>query len=214
MIKAVKYETRKMNDACLARVLAPVGLVVLMAGCESGSEPGEEGASTTQRGDATNEDADGEAVGEGCAAVEDWDPDWARFEEEVLVLVNERRAEGADCGSRGSFDAAPALTAHLDLRCAARLHSQDMARRNYFDHRNPEGETPFARVNKTKFKGNRVGENIAAGQRSPEEVMRGWMKSDGHCANVMEPRYRYLGVGYAEKKDSEYRQYWTQNFGG
>lgn len=214
MIKNVMFEARNSKHGHMAPWLGSAFLALALVGCEWGSETVKESDSTSQRSDEGEGNAGSEAQGRGCAEVEDWDEEWSRYEREVLDLVNQRRAEGADCGSRGSFDAAPALTAHLDLRCAARLHSQDMAQRGYFDHRNPEGESPFARVNKTDFKGNRVGENIAAGQRSPEEVMRGWMKSDGHCANIMEPRYRYLGVGYAEDSDSKYQQYWTQNFGG
>ena len=67
-------------------------------------------------------------------AVADWDDTWMAFEEEVLDLVNQRRAAGADCGETGTFDPAGPLTMNPALRCAARNHSMDMGTRNYFAH--------------------------------------------------------------------------------
>jgi uncharacterized protein YkwD len=150
-----------------------------------------------------------------CATVADWDPAWVQFEEEVLLLVNEVRAQPADCGVEGQFEAAAPLTMNPILRCSARLHSLDMFERAFFDHDTPDGVDPFQRMAEAGFVGSGGGENIALGQRSPEEVMDAWMESDGHCANVMRAAFDTIGVGFhpgAGMRGGS-SNYWTQNFG-
>lgn len=150
-----------------------------------------------------------------CATVADWDPAWVQFEEEVLLLVNEFRAQPADCGVEGQFEPAAPLTMNPILRCSARLHSLDMFERGFFDHDTPDGVDPFQRMAEAGFVGSGGGENIALGQRSPEEVMDAWMESDGHCANVMRAAFDTIGVGFhpgAAMRGGN-SNYWTQNFG-
>jgi uncharacterized protein YkwD len=153
--------------------------------------------------------------GDYCAAVADWDPDWVQFEEQVLLLVNEARSQPADCGSEGRFAAAGPVVMNAELRCSARLHSLDMFERHYFGHTNPDGLDPFERMAAAGFHGAGAGENIAVGQTSPEQVMRSWMESDGHCANVMRPKFALLGVGYHPGAGGRGlgSNFWTQNFG-
>jgi uncharacterized protein YkwD len=150
-----------------------------------------------------------------CAPVADWDPAWVQFEDEVLLLVNEFRSQPADCGEEGLFEPAPPLTMNPILRCSARLHSLDMFERAYFDHDTPDGIDPFERMAEAGFVGSGGGENIARGQRSPEEVMAAWMDSDGHCANVMRAAFDTIGVGYHPGAGTRggTNDYWTQNFG-
>ncbi len=138
-------------------------------------------------------------------------PSW---EIEVLTLVNQRRAAGATCGGT-AYGPAPALVMHAALRAAARGHSEDMAALNYFSHTSYDGRTFGQRMSAAGYAGaSPWGENIAAGQSSPAAVVQGWMNSAGHCANIMNPGYRAIGVGYAFSASSSYRHYWTQNFGG
>jgi len=143
-----------------------------------------------------------------CESLPDWNEDWADMEAQVLHIVNQRRAEGADCGTEGTFAPAPPVVGEGILRCAARLHSQDMHDNDFFEHVHPvTGQTPFDRIEEAGYTGSYPqGENIAYGQRSPEEVMAGWMDSDGHCSNIMNPDFTELGVGM-------YDFYWTQKFG-
>jgi uncharacterized protein YkwD len=150
-----------------------------------------------------------------CAAVADWDPAWAAFEEEVLALVNELRSEPADCGVEGQFAAAAPLTMNPILRCSARLHSLDMYERDYFDHDTPDGVDPLERMVEAGFVGSGGGENIALGQSTPEEVMAAWMDSDGHCANIMRASFDTIGIGYHPGAGQRGlgSNYWTQNFG-
>lgn len=153
--------------------------------------------------------------GDYCAAVADWDPEWIQFEEEVLLLVNEARSQPADCGTEGTFAAAGPVVMNPVLRCSARLQSLDMFERHFFGHTNPDGLDPFERMAAAGFHGAGAGENIAVGQTSPEQVMRSWMESDGHCANVMRPKFTLLGVGYHPGAGGRGlgSNFWTQHFG-
>ena len=137
------------------------------------------------------------------------------FEDEVLRLTNERRAAGAVCGGQPMPPVGP-VTANATLRASARAHSADMARRNYFSHTTPEGAGPAERAVGAGYQGRMVGENIAAGQADPARVVQAWIDSTGHCENLMDRRYRVLGVGYVFDGDpsDRYAHYWTQNFGG
>jgi uncharacterized protein YkwD len=128
--------------------------------------------------------------------------------------VNQRRAGGATCGGT-AYAAAPALYMHPSLRVAARGHSQDMAAQNYVSHTSLDGRTFDQRIRDAGYTGAfPLGENIAGGPSTPDAVVSGWMASPGHCANIMSPGYRALGVGYAHNPASTYRHYWTQSFGG
>ncbi len=147
---------------------------------------------------------------EYCAPVADWDPEWAEFEEEILVMVNEERALGADCGSYGVFGPADPMVMEPHLRCAARVHSKDMNDRDFFSHTNPDGEGPLDRMNRAEYPYSSWGENIAAGNAGPAATISQWMGSPGHCANIMDPMFNLLGVGYYPGGEWEL---WTQNFG-
>ncbi len=98
---------------------------------------------------------------------------------------------------------------HRDPRLdtAARLHSEDMAARNFFAHTNPEGLDPSDRAARQDYTAG-VGENIAAGYRDARAVMIGWMASKGHCANILSTA-RDIGVGTAAMPRTNY----TQDFG-
>ncbi|MEQ9318063.1 MAG: CAP domain-containing protein, partial [Polyangiaceae bacterium] len=142
-----------------------------------------------------------------------WPAPWVTYEDEVLRLTNLRRAQGSICGNQ-SLAPAPPVGAHPQLRAAARGHADDMARRDYFDHHSPEGTGPMQRAIAAGYQGGFVGENIAAGQRSPAEVVQAWIDSPGHCVNLMDPRFRFLGVGYLFDQNDKFGDYWVQNFGG
>jgi uncharacterized protein YkwD len=156
-------------------------------------------------------------TGMHCAPARDWNTAWADFEAEVLVLTNEARARGADCGEEGMFNATTPLTMNPILRCSARLHSADMGEQEYFDHENLDMLDPFDRMMEAGYVGMAMGENIAMGQQTPDEVVAGWIDSDGHCANIMSPLFTELGVGYwegeAENRFFNGNKLWTQNFG-
>lgn len=146
-----------------------------------------------------------------CEEVASWDPAWVQLELDVLELVNQHRANGANCGSEGSFGPAPALTMNPALRCAARKHSKDMNDRMFFDHVNPSGESPWDRMQQAGYSYSAAGENIAGGSPDAAGTMNQWMESDGHCANIMNPSFEEIGVGYYP--GGQWGHLWTQAFG-
>ena len=131
----------------------------------------------------------------------------------MLVLVNQRRASGATCGGTAHPAVAP-LTLNLQLRDAARGHSQDLATNNYFSHTSLDGRTPAQRIGQAGYAGGFLAENIAAGPSTAQAVVDEWMQSTGHCQNIMKSGLRVIAIGYAFNQSSTYRHYSTQNFGG
>lgn len=125
------------------------------------------------------------------------------FTAQVVTLTNAERAK-VGCG---------ALTVNAILTSAAQAHSADMAAHNFFDHNSQDGRSPFDRITAAGYRFSTAAENIAAGQRTPQAVMTGWMNSPGHKANILNCALHEIGVGYATSSSSTYGVYWTQDFG-
>lgn len=121
---------------------------------------------------------------------------------QVLSLVNSERAR-AGCASVRTSSA---------LQTAAQRHRADMAARDYFSHTSQDGRTFADRIRAAGYRGGTIGENIAAGQATASAVMRSWMSSSGHRANILNCAFTSLGVGHAT--GGSYGHYWTQDFGG
>lgn len=138
--------------------------------------------------------------------------DWREAGHSVLTLVNAARGQSRTCGKH-RFAPAPPLRWNDKLAAAALAHSGDMAARNYFAHTDKDGATPADRVSRHHYQWRRTGENIAAGQGSPEQVVSGWLASPHHCANIMEPRFRDMGAAYVVNVQSDQTIYWAQEFG-
>ncbi|WP_395369397.1 CAP domain-containing protein [Streptomyces tubercidicus] len=127
-------------------------------------------------------------------------PDGQSSEEaKVLSLVNQERAQ-AGCSP---------VTADRELAGLAQDFSDDMARRGFFDHTDPDGDTPWDRAREAGIDG-LGGENIARGQADAEAVMDSWMHSPGHRANILNCEYKTLGVGAHVGAGGPW---WTQDFG-
>jgi uncharacterized protein YkwD len=150
-------------------------------------------------------------AGEAQAEVRVAEESARTVQQRVLDLVNDARANGHRCGGR-HLPPVAALAVSDPLGRAAQRHAQDMARRGYFDHRAPEGSTPGDRVRRAGYLPRLVGENIAFGPESAEEVVRGWLESTGHCENIMDARFTQIGIGLAEGSRRGHI-YWVQNFG-
>jgi len=127
----------------------------------------------------------------------------------ALQLVNEARARGTRCGER-SFAPAPPVTLSGTLAGVALGHASDMAAHNYFEHEDPSGHSPADRVRAVGYREQFVGENIAYGPKSAEEVVQGWLASPGHCENIMDPRFAEMGIAYAAGQVSKRGLYWVQ----
>lgn len=130
------------------------------------------------------------------------------FVQQVFNLTNQYRAANG---------VAP-LQLNLELNAAALNHSQDMALQDYFGHTGLNGSTSASRMNQVGYSSSSYGENIAAGYTTPEEVVQGWISSDGHRANLLNPSFTEVGVGYYYLANdtgvNNYYDYWTQDFGG
>jgi uncharacterized protein YkwD len=124
------------------------------------------------------------------------------FETEVFNLVNQERAK---------VGMSPLACDPLATQ-VAHAYSQVMCDKNWLNHTGPDGSSPFSRMQKGGIKFSTGGENIAAGQATPQAVMQSWMNSPGHRANIL-GNYAHIGVGYVPcGGGSSYGHYWTQNF--
>ncbi|MEU9187234.1 CAP domain-containing protein [Streptomyces sp. NPDC048484] len=125
----------------------------------------------------------------------------ARTTAEVVALTNAERAAAG----------LPPLAEDAPLTRAAQAHSADMVARAFYSHTSPDGSEPWHRAAAAGSTRRTIGENIACGQRSPAEVVRGWMDSPGHRANILKPAFTHIGVGFAGGGSAG--TYWTQLFG-
>jgi len=95
------------------------------------------------------------------------------------------------------------------LARAAALHARDMAKHQKLEHKGSDGSTVAERVKNRAYTYLRVGENVAAGQNTVEDVMRAWMKSPGHRENILAD---FAEMGGANAVDSTGRRYWCVVF--
>jgi len=147
-----------------------------------------------------------------CRNAASWPSEWVAYEDQVLTLINQRRAAGATCGGVAKPPVGPVVTDSA-LREASRCHSLDMAVQGYFSHTGKDGSSPWDRIAAAGYTASPTGENIAAGYQTPQAVVEGWMTSTGHCNNMMNGNSNETGVGYAFQSGSPYGRYWTQTFG-
>ncbi len=121
----------------------------------------------------------------------------SNFAREVLELVNYERAK----------EHLKPLKLSSSLNHYAQIRAKEITKK--FSHTRPSGYSCFTVIPKPY---RTVGENIAAGQRSAKEVVAAWMNSPGHRENIMNPKFKELGMGYLYLPDSKYKHYWAQLF--
>ncbi len=138
--------------------------------------------------------------------------DWRDAGKTIFRLVNEVRSRPRACGEE-HFAAVTPLVWNEALADAALAHSRDMAAKDYFSHVDPSGSSVMQRATRSGYRWRHVGENIAAGQGSPEQVVAGWLASPGHCANVMAPDFAEMDAAFAANPGSSLDIYWTRTFG-
>ena len=124
-------------------------------------------------------------------------------------LVNRIRRATHRCGGQLRPPVGPLRTSTA-LSAIATDHAQDMLNQGYFDHIDTRGRSPADRVLVTGYKAQLVGENIARGPLSTDEVVAGWLQSPEHCDNLMESRFREMGVGFARARGGSTEVYWVQ----
>jgi len=131
--------------------------------------------------------------------------DSARVRAAVLAQVNAARLKAR----------AQPLRASSQLDQAAQKHAEDMLARGFFAHESPDGKTVRERSREAGYDWRAIGENIAEGQFTADEVMDTWLKSPDHRRNILDPNFTELGVGLAvgKGKNGERRVLWAQTFG-
>jgi len=121
----------------------------------------------------------------------------SEFEKQVVDLTN---AERTKAGLKP-------LQISNPLMDVAQEKSEDMAKNNYFSHTSPTYGSPFDQIKAAGISYRSAGENIAQGQKTPQQVVQAWMESPGHRQNIMNANYTHIGVGFVEDGN-----YWTQQF--
>ncbi len=127
------------------------------------------------------------------------DASLSAYTQEVVQLVNSERAKYG----------LPALTVHGKASQAAQVRAAEQARG--FSHTRPNGTSCFTALREAGVSYRSAGENIAYGQRTPQEVVKAWMNSSGHRANILGRQFSQIGVGYTVINGTPY---WAQFFIG
>ncbi len=129
------------------------------------------------------------------------------FINRILELTNTERSNAG----------LPPLTLNAMLSDAAQQHSDDMATNHFMNHNGSDGSSPFDRIKNAGYQYSFAGENIAAGQQTPEDAMSIWINevppNDGHRKNILSPDFQEIGIGYSFNPDDRFQHYWTQDFG-
>ncbi len=120
---------------------------------------------------------------------------------QVLKLVNERRA----------LIGLNELTLNPVLTSMAENYATDMIEQGFFAHESPDGEGPGERAYKAGYVFLEMGENLAAGQETAEQVVAEWMASPEHRDMMLGMQWREIGIGI--RLGGEYNVYWVLEFG-
>lgn len=122
----------------------------------------------------------------------------------MIQRINHYRQKGCKCGST-MYPPVPPLRWNKTLEKAAKAHVKDMVRNQLFSHTGSDGSSPAERVDRVGYRWSATAENIAHGQRSVDEAIDAWIKSEGHCKNIMRANYREMAIAHEDT-------YWTQVF--
>lgn len=120
------------------------------------------------------------------------------YAEQVVKLVNEERAK----------EGLAALSIDKNVEKAALIRAKEI--QSSFSHTRPNGSSFSTALQESGVSYRGAGENIAWGQKTPEQVVEGWMNSPGHRANIMNEKFTKIGVGNLQ--NSTGTQYWVQLF--
>lgn len=134
----------------------------------------------------------------GNPSVPDNDTENADFVKQVVNLVNQERAKAG----------LSPVTADTSIQAAAQVRAKEIEKS--FSHTRPDGSSFSTALTQQGVTYRGSGENIAWGQKTPEQVMNGWMNSEGHRANILNKNFTKIGVGYHQNASGT--NYWTQLF--
>lgn len=129
-----------------------------------------------------------------------------------LRLVNRVRATPTQCGNEW-YPPVEAVAWDEKLASVAKQHVVDMAKHDFFDHAGSNGLYAGARARAQGYAYSKLSENIAVGYPTPQYVVEGWLRSEGHCRNLMDPDVLEMGVSCWTNPKSVYKVHWAQVFG-
>ncbi len=124
---------------------------------------------------------------------------------EIMTEVNSKRHSGCMCGDE-YMPPAKALKWNVKLEKAAVKHARDMHLNDHFDHTGSDGSTLTERIRSAGYEWSLIGENLAWGVLTPEEVVKGWIHSPSHCRTMINPSFREMGAARKGK-------YWVLELG-
>jgi uncharacterized protein YkwD len=125
------------------------------------------------------------------------------YDSELLALTNAERSKAG----------LPALRLSTKLGQAGQNHAIDMVQKNFFSHTGSNGSQPSDRAKSVGYSYSSIGENIAAGNKTPAETIKQWMASPGHRSNILSSKYTEIGFGYTNSPSYQYKDVWVQVFG-
>jgi len=126
----------------------------------------------------------------------------------VSSYLNQIRSTEQQCGNT-PYNQAPTIKWNSKLATAAKVHSDDMAENNLFNHEGSHGLLPRDRVSNAGYDWKTTAENIAGGADTPEQVIEQWLASPGHCHNIMNSSHTEFALACTRNNISDYRIYWT-----
>lgn len=183
-------------------MLLAAASLALIGGCPT-SNSGDSSAATNRDSQQNSPGASGstDVLGEQFAGC-DIPADAESWRATILLLVNQER-------SRRGLNT---LAYSEALEAQAEQYACEMISYDFFAHENPvTGSTLPDRALEFGYDYQIIGENLAAGQPTPDRAMDDWMNSPGHAANILQPSFVELGIGI--RTGGEYGVYWVQEFG-
>ncbi len=146
---------------------------------------------------------------------------------EYLYAINSARIKEQDCHTKGIFQATTRLTWNEKLYKASYEHIQDLIKSKTFSHTGSgtdsdwtgvvlgKASTSTERIETYGYNWSSSGENLAGGTTmdSAVKAINSWLKSDVHCENLMNPKFKEIGMTMIKDEDSKYTHYWGQEFG-
>jgi len=195
-----------------AMALPVIILFVLsnLIGCKvsESTEKGDASAVETENQTLANNDSSSSSIASAENFSQENDCATSVLDEEILIKVNEARAQARMCGDT-HYDAVSPVILSCALKKAALNHSVDMGENNFFSHTGSDGLRVGQRVDAQNYDWSMVGENIARGQTSGDEVINAWLASPGHCSTIMGEDFEQTATAVHLPEDSDYLVYWT-----
>ena len=131
--------------------------------------------------------------------------------QQVVDQLNDVRRGAAPCAAAGA--AMQRLSWESRLAASAREQAMDLAVQDRLSHVDSRNRSFGTRLRSVGYAAAGAGENLAAGQTDIDDALQAWLASPSHCANLMQPEYRDVGVACMQRRGSRYERFWVAHFG-